>query len=459
MSALVKLVQVRTIPARMKKQYYSSQTEKALQNFPFDFRKTYKELIYTIVEIKKAAARAHFAAKELDKARADAISRTCDEILEGKFDDQFILPSFQGGMGTSNHMNVNEVIASRATEIIKESNHDEMTSHRVHPNDHVNMSHSTNDVMPSALKIASIRLVDKLDDSLKVLIAAFEKKAKEFSKVLKLGRTHMQDAVPITLGDEFASYAETIKRRRKGMREAREYLFELNLGGSAVGNSINVSPKYKQLLYRELQKITKLKVRPAKNLMSQTASVTDFLVVSQALTALCADLSKIAGDFRILSSGPKGGFGELILPELQAGSSIMPGKVNPVLPEALSQLYYLVSGNNLTIEKACEGAQLELGVMMPVITDRFIESLKLSQEMIEQFATKCVAIAEANKARIKEHLEKSTAYATLLNPIIGHDKAAECVKEAVASGKTLREVVLSRKLLTPKAFERVTSSK
>ncbi|MBI4088131.1 aspartate ammonia-lyase, partial [Candidatus Kaiserbacteria bacterium] len=291
---------------------------------------------------------------------------------------------------------------------------------------------------------------------LDILIVAFEKKAKQFAKIQKLGRTHMQDAVPMTLGDEFASYAETLKRRQKGMHESREYLLELNLGGSAVGNSINVSPKYKKLLYRELQKVTKLPLKPAKNLMSQTASVTDFLVVSQALTALCADLSKIAGDFRILSSGPKGGIGELILPELQAGSSIMPGKVNPVFPEALSQLYYLVSGNNLTIEKACEGAQLELGVMMPVVTDRLIESLKLSAEMIEQFAKKCVAGIVANRPRIKEHLEKSTAYATLLNPIIGYDKAAECVKEAVRTGKTLREVVLAKKLLTPKEFDRLT---
>ena len=434
----------------MAKKYYGVQTEKAIKNFPFDFRHTYKELIYAVVEIKKAAARAHAAARELDKKRASAIVRACDEILAGKHDAQFILPSFQGGMGTSNHMNVNEAVAARATELLENS---EMSSH-CHPNDHVNMSHSTNDVMPSALKISAIRIADELLASTDILIAAFEKKAKQFSKILKLGRTHMQDAVPITLGEEFASYAETIGRRQKGIREAREYLFELSLGGSAVGNSINVSPKYKKFLYRELQKLTKLPVRPAKNLMSQTASVTDFLVTSQALTALCADLSKIAGDFRILSSGPNGGIGELILPELQAGSSIMPGKVNPVLPEALSQLYYLVSGNNLTIEKACEGAQLELGVMMPVITDRLIESLKLSAEMIEQFAKKCVAGILANKLRIREHLEKSTAYATLLNPIIGYDAAAACVKETVATGKTLREVVLAKKLLTPREFDR-----
>ena len=443
----------------MAKQYWGAQTEKAIKNFPFDFRKTHREVIRAIVEIKKSAARAHHFAKELDKQRADAIVRACDEVLRGKHDDQFPLPSFQGGMGTSNHMNVNEVLANRASELLPRRKSDEASPHRIHANDHVNMSHSTNDVMPSALKIASLRLVDDVVEATDMLVVALERKAKQFANIQKLGRTHIQDAVPMTLGDEFASYAETIRRRQKGLREARAYLIELNLGGSAVGNSINVSPKYKKLLYRELQKVTALPLKPAKNLMSQTASVTDFLVVSSALTALCTDLSKIAGDFRILSSGPKGGIGELILPELQAGSSIMPGKVNPVLPEALSQLYYLVSGNNATIEKACEGAQLELGVMMPVITDRLVESLKLSAEMIEQFARKCVTTVVANKPRIKEHLENSTAYSTLLNPIIGYDKAAECVKEAIATGKTLREVVLAKKLLSAKDFASAMNAK
>ncbi len=436
----------------MAKRYYGTQTEKASQNFPFDFRCTYKELLYSIAEIKKAATRAHAAAGELDTTRAHAIVEACDEILAGKLDDQFILPSFQGGMGTSNHMNANEVIANRATEILGKKNI------AVHQNDHVNMSHSTNDVMPSALKITAIRLTERLLVSLDLLIATFEKKGKQFSNIPKLGRTHMQDAVPTTLGAEFAAYAECLKRGRTRIEHSQRELHELNLGGSAIGNSINVSPKYLKLLYAELKKVTKLPLHPAKNLMSQTGSATDFVVLSQSLTALCVDLSKIAGDFRILSSGPKGGIGEIVLPELQAGSSIMPGKVNPVLPEALSQLYYLVSGNNLTIEHAAHGSQLELAVMMPIITDRLIESLKLSQEMIEQFAKKCVAIAEPNRARIKEHLENSTAYATLLSPIIGYDAAATCVKEAVKSGKTLREIVLEKKLLTPKEFDAIVSA-
>lgn len=435
------------------KKYYGAQTKKAIKNFPFDFRRTHREVICAVVEIKKAAAIAHASAKELDSARAKAIVRACNEILKGKHGDQFVLPSFQGGMGTSNHMNVNEVIANRASVFVKSH---AVRSHRIHPNDHVNMSHSTNDVMPSALKVATLRLLDRVIASTRILVRALDTKAIQFAKISKLGRTHMQDAVPVTLGSEFDSYANTILRRKTGLHEARRYLFELNLGGSAVGNSINVSSKYKKSLYRELRKVTRLPLKPARNFMSQTGSVTDFLVVSQALTALCTDLSKIAGDFRILNSGPKGGIGELVLPVLQAGSSIMPGKVNPVLPEALSQLYYLVSGNNLTIEKACEGAQLELGVMMPVIIDRLIESLKLSAEMIEQFSKRCVAGVQANESRTREHLEKSTSYAALLNPIIGYDKAAACVKEAIRSGRTLREVVLARKLLTLKEFDRAT---
>ena len=434
----------------MAKQYFGAQTEKAITNFPFDFRKTPKEFVYAIAEIKKAVALGHLAAGELDRDRAQAICLACDEIVTGKLDEQFVLPAFQGGAGTSNHMNVNEVVANRAMELLAARGKDV----KVHPNDHVNMSHSTNDTMPSALKIAAVRLTDKVLAACDVLAVAFEKKAKEFSKIQKLGRTHLQDAVPITLGDEFEVYAAYVRRGAKRILAAREDLLELNLGGSAVGNAINASPKYRKHLYLQLQKVTKLKVRQAKNMMAQTSSDTDFVAISQALTALCVDLSKIAGDFRILSSGPKGGLGEITLPELQPGSSIMPGKVNPIMPEALSQLYYLVSGNNLTIEHAAHGSQLELGVMLPVLTDRLVESLKLVDEMMRQFAEKCVAIVVPNVERMKEHLEKSTAYATLLNPIIGYDAAAVCVKESLKSGKTFREVVLEKKLLTEKEFDK-----
>lgn len=437
---------------KKSKTYRGAQTAKAIKNFPFSFRSPQREFIYAIVEIKKSAARAHFLAGELSEERKQAIVKTCDEILSGKYLSSFVLPAFQGGAGTSNHMNVNEVIAARATEILGKKGID------IHPNDHVNKSHSTNDVMPSALRISALRMTDKLLLTLTNLISAFEKKSKQFAKIKKLGRTHMQDAVPITLGQEFGAYAEYIKRGAQRIKHAREAILELNLGGSAVGNSINASPRYITKLYQELRKITGLPFRPAKNLMAATSSNSDFVALSQALTALAVDLSKIANDFRLLSSGPKGGLGEITLPTLQPGSSIMPGKVNPILPEAINQLYFLVSGNNLTIEHAAEASQLELGVMLPVTTDRLLETLKLMDELVAVFAKKCVAGIKANPKRCKEILENSLAYATLLTPSIGYDNTAAAVKYALASGKTLRQVILEKKLLTEKKFDQLVNN-
>ena len=435
------------------KTYRGAQTAKAIKNFPFSFRSPQREFIYAIVEIKKSAALGHFLAGELSRERKQAIVKTCDEILAGKYLSSFVLPAFQGGAGTSNHMNVNEVVAVRATEILAKTGKGKTT---VHPNDHVNMSHSTNDVMPSALRISAIRMTDKLLSTLDILIKAFEKKSKQFAHVKKLGRTHMQDAVPITLGQEFSAYAEYIKRGRERIKHAREPMLELNLGGSAVGNSINASPKYRAKLYQQLKKTAGLPFRPARNLMAGTSSNSDFVALSQSLTAVCVDLSKIANDFRLLSSGPKGGLGEIVLPTLQPGSSIMPGKVNPILPEAINQLYFLVSGNNLTIEHAAEASQLELGVMLPVITDRLLESLKLMDELLSVFAKKCVAGIKANPKRCNELLENSLAYATLLTPEIGYDNAAMAVKHALATGKTLRQVVIEKKLLTIQKFDQLT---
>src|SRR3989344_8208085 len=309
---------------KKSKTYRGAQTAKAIKNFPFSFRSPQREFIYAIVEIKKSAALGHFLAGELSREREQAIVKTCDEILAGKYLSSFVLPAFQGGAGTSNHMNVNEVVAVRATEILAKKSRGEIT---IHPNDHVNMSHSTNDVMPSALRLSAIRMTDKLLSTLDTLILAFEKKSKQFAHVKKLGRTHMQDAVPITLGQEFSAYAEYIKMGRERIKHAREPMLELNLGGSAVGNSINASPKYIAKLYQQLKKTAGLPFRPARNLMAGTSRNSDFVALSQSLTAVCVDLSKIANDFRLLSSGPKGGLGEIVLPTLQPGSSIMPGKV------------------------------------------------------------------------------------------------------------------------------------
>lgn len=422
---------------------YGKQTEKAIKNFPFSGPPVHRELIYAITRIKKAAAVANAQAGTLSSVQSEAIVRACDGILAGDHDDQFFLPALQGGAGTSMNMLVNEVVATIAG---------------VHPNDHVNMSQSTNDVNPSALKIVAIELAQKLILSTKACIGTFHTKAGEFKAVYKLGRTHLQDAVPVTLGSEFAAYAATLSRDLKRLEARLPYLHELNLGGTAVGNRINASESYIRHVYKELSRITGLELAPADDLMSQTSSQTDFVSLSQAILSLTLDSSKIANDLRLMSSGPVGGFGEIMLEELQAGSSIMPGKVNPILPEAVNQLYYTVSGNNLTIEHAAHASFLELANMFPILADRLISSLKLSQEVLEQFTNRCVLQIRANEARCRELLEKSTAYATLLSPVLGYDAVSKIVKESVTTGKSIRELVISQGLLTESDFEKSVTS-
>lgn len=407
----------------MKKIYYAQQTEAALQNFPFSTSSARQELIVAIAMIKEASAKAHLLMGELTPTIARAIVKASKEVQNGKFTDQFVLPFLQGGAGTSIHMNVNEVIATRATEVLKQK-------HVVHPNDHVNKSQSTNDVGPSALKIACIPLLDALCQTLDLLAQSFLTKAKGYRHVKKLGRTHLQDAVPTSIEETFTSYAAVIQRGKMRLLQQRSYLYELNLGGTAVGNSVNASKGYRTAMYTSLRRITKLPVKPAVNLMSQTSSQTDFVALSQSLVAVMVDCSKIANDLRLLASGPNGGIGEIRLQSLQNGSSIMPGKVNPILPESVNQAYFFISGNNLTIEHAAQAAQLELGVMFPVLADRLVTSLRISQEVLQSFTTNCVQTLLVNEERCREHLEQSTAYATLLTPKLGYDAVSKMVKES-----------------------------
>jgi aspartate ammonia-lyase len=440
----------------MQKKYYGEQTQKAIKNFPFSVYPFHKEFIVALAQIKKAAAVANFQAGNFKRNIKDAIVKAADEIILGKHKDQFPLPALMGGAGTSIHMNVNEVIASRATEVL--SNADKSARYTgkakiVHPNDHVNRSQSTNDVNPSAIKVASVALLDQLSITLENLSAALQNKGVQFKNVIKLARTHLQDAVPITLGEEFFAYSEIIKRHQLEIKRVKSLALTLHLGGTAAGNSVNASPKYIKNVYKELNKVTKQKFRPAKNFLSHTSSHSDLLAISQAITALCMDLSKIATDLRLMSSGPRGGLGEISLAELQNGSSIMPGKVNPVLPETVNVLYYWVSGNNLTIEQAAHGANLDLAVMIPPIADRLIQSIKITAQVLDVFTRRCVVSIKANKQRCKELLENSTAYATLLTPVLGYEKMSAAVKEAVKTGKTLREVVVSQKLLSNKEFD------
>jgi len=425
--------------------YFGEETKKALKNFPFSTHPVKMEFILSIVKIKKAAAIANFKAGGLSQPIKNAIVKATDEILSGKLKDQFPLSSFQGGAGTAINMNVNEVLAGRATEILGGKT-------LVHPNDHVNRSQSTNDVNPSAIKIAGYGLLLELDSALSGLIKTFGAKAKTFAKIFKLGRTHMQDAVPTTLGAEFEAYAEVLSQHQGQLANVRQLFRTLNLGGTAIGNGVNASAKYRSEVYAELNKITKEKFVPGRNLMAMTSGQTDFVIVSQAVTALTVYLSKIANDFKFMSSGPRGGIGEIVLPELQKGSSIMPGKVNPVLPETLNQLYFLVSGNNLTIEKAAEAAQMQLGVMLPVIADRLLESIQLTAESVRQFDRLCVAKVKADAKKCREHLESSTAFATYLTPKFGYDEISGIVKESVRTNTTIRKLVIGKKMMTDKEF-------
>jgi aspartate ammonia-lyase len=429
---------------------YGDETKKALNNFPFSAHKTKMEFIIAIVQIKKAAALANFKVGNLDKNITNAIVKICDEILSGKHSEQFPISYLQGGAGTASHMNVNEVIANKATSILK-------NKIKVHPNNHVNYGQSTNDVNPSALKICSLCLLEDLDDKLSSLVISLEAKSKEFKKIDKLGRTHLQDAVPTTLGAEFLAYADNLKRHTYQIKKAEDLCRVLNLGGTAIGNSINASPAYIKEVYRELNIITGEKFYKAKNMMAKTSSQTDFLIISQVMVALCIDLSKIANDLRFMASGPNGGIREIILPELQKGSSIMPGKVNPVMPETVNQLYYLVSGNNISIEKATEGAQMELGVMLPIIVEKLIESIKFTKEVIVQFDKLCIVGIKADSKRCKYFLENSTAYATLLVPRLGYDVVSSIVKKSVSTNKTLREIVVGEKYLSENEFEKIVN--
>jgi len=420
---------------------YGPQTKASLENFPFNYHRVMLEFIYAMVMIKKAAAVANFKAGKLDKKLADKIISACDEILKGKYDDQFVVSAHHGGAGTSVNMNVNEVIGTLAN---------------AHPNDHVNASQSTNDVNPSALKIASIKLTEKLLKNLDYLISVFDEKSKEYQDVRKLARTHIQDAMPTTLGAEFASYRDILIRDRKRIGDSLEYFYELSMGGTAIGNKINAPEKYITEFYKEIRQVTGInKLTPADNMMSQTSSDTDFCFLSSAVNILCLDISKMAVDFRFMSSGPKGGIGEISFKELQPGSSIMPGKVNPVIAETMNQTYYIISGKNLSIHQAAENSHLELGIMLPVIADSLIVILKIVETALKLFADRGIKNIIVNRERCLEHLEKSTAYSTLLTPRLGYDAVSKIVKESVKTGRTMREIILKKKLLTETELEKL----
>ncbi len=437
-----------------KRMYGGKETTKALANFPFSIHSASHELVCAMVLVKKAAALAHKDIGELDGDISDAIVWACDRVLSGELEHEFCTPALQGGAGTSINMNVNEVLAALATEHLSGS-----TKKVVHPNDHVNKSQSTNDVNPTALKIAAYSLTEQLLGNLVNVQKIFAQKAAELAHVHKLARTHLQDALPTTLGKEFEAYGAIIGRDMARIVDAQKYMLDQNLGGTAIGDQTNASAAYIDKVYMYLAKLSGIPVKSAQNMMGLTSSQSDFCHLADAVQILALDMSKIASDIRLLSSGPKGGLGELKIPEMQSGSSIMPGKVNPVLPESVNQLFFLVSGNVTTIHAAAHASQLELGVMFPILADRLIEVLILVREVLSNFASGCIMGVVAQVEVCAEHLEKSSAYATLLTPEMGYDQVSAIVKEYIETGVSIRQLVVDKGLLTTEKFDQIVQGK
>ncbi len=433
--------------------YYGIQTLRAIENFPVSGISPKKEFITATAMVKKAAAIANVATGSLNKKVGRAIVKAADEIIKGKLYAEFVVDVYQAGAGTSHNMNANEVIANRAIEMLGGKKGDYKI---IHPNDHVNMSQSTNDVIPTGMRIASLFLTSELMLELKEMEKALFGKAKEFDGIIKSGRTHLQDAAPVRLGQEFHAYATAISKAVKRIQRAAEELKELGIGATATGTGINTHPAYRKLAIKALKEITGIKdLRPADDMPEAINSMADFVNLSAALRGLAIELIRIANDLRLLSSGPGTGLAEIILPAVQPGSSIMPGKVNPVMAEMLNMVCFQVVGNDMAIAMAAQAGQLELNVMMPLINYNILQSLEILKNAVKVFTEKCVKGIKADKARCKEMAEKSIGLATVLNPFIGYERAAVVAKEAVAAGKTVREVVLEKGILSEKEINKI----
>ena len=432
--------------------YYGVQTARAVANFPISGTRPYPVFIKATAMIKWAAAQANMACGKLDKRIGKAVVKAAEEVIAGKWDDQFVVDVFQAGAGTSHNMNTNEVIANLAILSLGGKRGEYKIAH---PNDHVNMSQSTNDVFPTAMRVAALLLLAPLGAALSRLEKAFAGKAREFDRIVKSGRTHLQDAVPIRLGQEFSAYARAIRGAAKRIRDAQESLRELGIGGSAVGTGINTHPRYQEKVVRFLSRVSGLSLIPGKNLFERMQSMADFVEVSGGLRELAVELIRIANDLRLLSSGPRTGFAEITLPPVQPGSSIMPGKVNPVMAEVTNMVCYHVMGNDLTISLAAQAGQMELNVMMPVINYNLLQSLEILARTVTLFADRCVAGISANRERCQDLADRSIGLATILNPSIGYEAAASVAKEAMNTGKSLREVVIERGILSREEVDRV----
>ncbi|MFS0646353.1 aspartate ammonia-lyase [Siminovitchia sp. 179-K 8D1 HS] len=432
--------------------YYGIQTLRAVENFPITRNKLHPELIKALAIVKKASALANMEVNLLAFPLGKAIVQAAEEIIAGKLHDQFIVDPIQGGAGTSMNMNANEVIANRALEILGKKRGEYSG---ISPNSHVNMSQSTNDSVPTAIHIAVLRVLDELLLTIDEMKEVFTKKQKEFDHMVKMGRTHLQDAVPIRLGQEFGAYSRVIERDMKRIRTTRENLFEVNLGATAVGTGLNADPRYIELAVSHLRDISGLPMVAADNLVDATQNTDAYTEVSSALKICMINMSKIANDLRLMASGPLTGLAEIRLPARQPGSSIMPGKVNPVMAELINQIAFQVIGNDQTVGLASEAGQFELNVMGPVLVYNLLESITVMTNGFKVFTKYCVSGIEANEDRMRNSVESSVGIITAVNPHIGYEAAAAIAKEAIDTGRSVRELCRELGVLTESELDRI----
>ncbi|HEX7024042.1 MAG TPA: aspartate ammonia-lyase [Gemmatimonadales bacterium] len=431
---------------------YGIQTLRAVENFPISGQKPLPAFVDAVIWIKKAAALTHRDTGRLEPRLAEAIVRAADEVLAGRHRDQFVVDVYQAGAGTSHNMNCNEVLANRANELLGAARGSYAP---VHPNDHVNMAQSTNDVIPTAMRLATLSTLPRLLDAMQGLAESLLAKGDAFDDIIKSGRTHLQDATPIRLGQEFAAWGRTVARHRAKLAEAAEWLRSMNIGGTAVGTGLNAEESYPRLMVEHLRAITGLDLKEAQDRIQLMQSMGDIATMSGAVRAWTLDLNKIANDIRLLASGPRTGLAEILLPAVQPGSSIMPGKVNPSIAEMVNQVCYQVLGCDTTVALASEAGQLQLNVMMPVITHNMVFALAILANAVRIFDERCIRGIEADPAQCARWLERSPALVTALAPRIGYAAAAALAKEALATGLTVKELVVRKQLLQGKDLEEV----
>lgn len=434
--------------------YYGVQTARALDNFSISGQTSLPIFTMAIVNIKKAAAMVNVELGCLDSRIGNMIILACDRILNGEFQDQFIVDVYQAGAGTSHHMNINEVIANVAIEMLGGAKGDYSV---VHPNDHVNCGQSTNDVYPTAIRIAALQSSRKLIKNLHLMIEVFNRKARSFDSIVKSGRTHLQDAVPIRVDQEFSGYTTSLLKATRGIEKAIESLKELGIGGTAVGTGINTHPEYAGRVIEKLRKMTNLDLTESKNRFEAMQSNSPFVELSGALRTLAVELIRIANDLRLMNSGPNTGLAEIELPAVQPGSSIMPGKVNPVIPEMVNMVCFSVLGNDVSIAFAAQAGQFELNVMMPLIQYKLLDSILILTNAVRIFHEKCISGLTVNAARCWNYATRSLGIVTVLNPIIGYSKAAEIVRESMRTGKSVKDIILAQKLLSEDQLNQILS--